>query len=62
MTMRRGKILKIRFGVNPNSSSIGLDVQVLVLSSAVISMLVAGVSMLVRVLRRNPDRNKPAGS
>jgi len=54
---KRGKILKIRFGVNPNSSSIGFDIQMLVLSSTLLSIFVTGISVLVRMLRKNPERN-----
>ncbi|HPQ68917.1 MAG TPA: hypothetical protein PKW95_07295 [bacterium] len=55
---KRGKILRIRMGVNPNSSSIGADLQVIIYASAAISMLTVAISALVRLLRRNKQEPK----
>jgi hypothetical protein len=52
---KRGKILRIRMGVNPNSSSIGADLQAIIYGAAAVSMLTVIVSSLVRVLRRKKD-------
>ncbi len=55
---KRGKILRIRMGVNPNSSSIGADLQAIIYGTAAISMLTVAISALVRLLRRNKQEPK----
>jgi len=55
MKKRKGKILRIRMGVNPNSSSIGADLQAVIYGAAALSMLTVAVSSLIRILRRKKN-------
>ena len=56
MRARRGRILRVKLGVNPNSSSLGTDVVLLALSAPVAASLILAISALVRtLLRRKPD-------
>jgi hypothetical protein len=56
MRAKRGRILRLKLGVNPNSSSLGTDVIVLALSAPLAASLVLAISALVRtLLRRKPD-------
>lgn len=51
--MRKGKILRIRFGVNPNSSSIGSDLGWLLIGVAAVTFAVNFLDAGIRVwLRR----------
>ena len=59
---KKGKILRIRMGVNPNSSSIGADLQAIIYGSAAVSMLTVVISSLVRVLRRKKDEKPKAAN
>ena len=55
---RRGRILTIRFGYNPNSSSLGAALQVLtwgVALSAVATITVAAAVRIFRSRRKKPD-------
>jgi hypothetical protein len=52
MRTRRGRILKVKLGVNPNSSSLGTDVVVLALSPPVAASMILAISALVRTLLR----------
>ena len=45
----RGKILSIKWGLNPNSSSLGVDVTFLLLGAAALSVATPFVSALVRL-------------
>ncbi len=45
---RRGRILAIKWGVNPNSSSLGVDVTFLLFGAAALSMATPFISALVR--------------
>lgn len=45
---RRGKILAIKWGLNPNSSSLGVDVTFLLFGAAFVSLLTPVVGALVR--------------
>jgi hypothetical protein len=47
--MRKGKILKFKFGVNPNSSSIGADVTYLLMGAATLGILVNLIDVGIRV-------------
>ena len=52
--MRKGKILKMKFGVNPNSSSIGSDLTYLLMGAAAITLLVNFMDVGIRLwLGRN---------
>ena len=56
MRVTRGRILRIKLGVNPNSSSLGTDVVFLALSAPLAASLILAISALVRTrLRRKPD-------
>jgi hypothetical protein len=48
MFRRRGKILAVKWGLNPNSSSLGVDVTFLLLGAAAVSMLTPMVGALIR--------------
>ena len=49
----RGRILAVKWGLNPNSSSLGVDVTFLLLGTGVLAMLTPIVGTLLR-LRRKP--------
>ena len=56
MRATRGRILRVKLGVNPNSSSLGTDVVFLALSTPLAASLILAISALVRTfLRRKPD-------
>jgi hypothetical protein len=56
MRATRGRILRVKLGVNPNSSSLGTDVVFLALSPPLAACLILMISALVRtLLRRKPD-------
>ena len=56
MRARRGRILRIKLGVNPNSSSLGADVVFVALSAPLAAALILSISALLRSLRRRkPD-------
>jgi hypothetical protein len=50
--MGRGRILRVKLGYNPNSSSLGTTVQVLLFGSAVLSVVLVFISTILRVTRR----------
>ena len=52
MRRMRGKILKMKFGVNPNSSSIGSDIIFLMIGTASFFMLTFGISGFIRMFKR----------
>jgi hypothetical protein len=54
MKRRRGKILAVKWGLNPNSSSLGVDVTFLLFGAAFVSMLTPVVGALVRWRPRRP--------
>ena len=47
--MRRGKILKIRYGLNPNSSSIATNLSYLLISATSAAILVNVLDMAIRL-------------
>lgn len=52
---RRGKVLAVKLGYNPNSSSLGADVTFLLLGSAAVSVLGPVIAAAVRLaLRKRP--------
>jgi hypothetical protein len=56
---RKGKILRAKFGVNPNSSSLGSDVIFLMIGTPVVAVLIFTLSTLLRTTRRRkPDEAK----
>ncbi len=61
MRRRRGKILAVKLGVNPNSSSLGADVTLLLFGAAALSMLTPIAGALIRwKLRGRRDDAPPA--
>ena len=48
---RRGKILAVKWGYNPNSSSLGVDVTFLLFGMAAIALLTPIVSLFLRSRR-----------
>ncbi len=48
----KGRILSIRFGYNPNSSSLGAAVQILTWGAALSAVAVISVAAGVRLFRR----------
>ena len=53
MLRRRGRILSVKWGFNPNSSSLGVDVTFLLLGMAAIALLTPLVGLILR-FRRAP--------
>ena len=52
MWHRRGKILAVKWGYNPNSSSLGVDVTFLLFGMAAIALLTPLVSLFLRTRRK----------
>lgn len=52
---KRGRVLAVKWGLNPNSSSLGVDVTFLLVGAAALSVATPFVSALVRLraARRN---------
>lgn len=46
--MRRGKILAVKWGLNPNSSSLGVDVTFLLVGAAAVAIATPVVAALLR--------------
>ncbi len=53
---RRGRILAVKWGLNPNSSSLGVDVTFLLFGAALVSLLTPVVGALVRLRRARAKR------
>jgi hypothetical protein len=49
---RRGKVLAVKWGYNPNSSSLGVDVTFLLFGMAAIALLTPIVSLFLRTRRK----------
>ncbi len=47
--MRRGRILAIKWGMNPNSSSLGVDVTFLLIGSTALAMVTPFIGALLRM-------------
>jgi hypothetical protein len=68
--MRRGRILAIKWGMNPNSSSLGVDVTFLLVGATVLAAVTPVIGALLRwrrpvaiepaVAPRGGDRREPA--
>lgn len=56
------KILSVKMGYNPNSSSVGMMVQIFMYQSLVISVLFSTIGFLVNLKKRDVDavREQPA--
>ena len=50
--MKGGRILKVKFGYNPNSSSLGVSVLMVLIGSGLTYLAVATVSTLIRIRRK----------
>ena len=46
---RRGKVLAIKWGLNPNSSSLGVDVTFLLFGAAAVSLATPVIAALLRL-------------
>jgi hypothetical protein len=51
----KGKILAIKWGMNPNSSSLGVDVTFLLMGAAALSLATPVVAALLRWRRSKAD-------
>ena len=51
---KRGKILAVKWGYNPNSSSLGVDVTFLLFGMAAIALLTPIISLFLRSRRARP--------
>lgn len=52
---RRGKILAIKWGMNPNSSSLGVDVTFLLVGATALAMVTPVVGALLRWRKPAPE-------
>jgi hypothetical protein len=55
---RRGRILAIKWGMNPNSSSLGVDVTFLLAGATVLAAVTPVIGALLR-WRRSPIPSEP---
>lgn len=55
---RRGRILAIKWGMNPNSSSLGVDVTFLLAGATALAVVTPVIGALLRW--RRPGRPEPA--
>jgi hypothetical protein len=56
--VKRGRILAIKWGMNPNSSSLGVDVTFLLVGATALAMITPVVGALLRW--RKPVSTEPA--
>lgn len=57
---RRGKILAIKWGMNPNSSSLGVDVTFLLVGATVLAAMTPVIGAVLRWRRKLPaEEAKP---
>jgi hypothetical protein len=56
--VKRGRILAIKWGMNPNSSSLGIDVTFLLVGASALAIITPVVGALLRW--RRPLRASPA--
>ena len=56
---RRGRILAVKWGYNPNSSSLGVDVTFLLFGMAAVALLTPIISLVLRVRRRSLPAGAP---
>ena len=55
--MKRGRILAIKWGLNPNSSSLGIDVTFLLVGATALAIVTPVIGALLRW--RKPLREEP---
>ena len=53
---RRGRVLAVKWGYNPNSSSLGVDVTFLLLGMFAVALLTPIIGLLLRARRRPPSQ------
>lgn len=53
--MARGKILAVKWGMNPNSSSLGVDVTFLLFGAAALAAATPVIGALLRWRKPKPD-------
>lgn len=58
--MRRGKILAIKWGMNPNSSSLGVDVTFLLVGATALAIITPVIGALLRWRKPLPVEPTPA--
>ena len=59
-TVRRGRILAIKWGMNPNSSSLGVDVTFLLVGATALAIVTPVIGALLRWRRPLPVDSAPA--
>jgi hypothetical protein len=59
---QRGRVLATRFGLNPNSSSLGVDVTFLLFGAAVVSFITPVMAAFLRLRRPAESHVEPAPS
>lgn len=57
---RRGRILAVKWGLNPNSSSLGVDVTFLLFGAAALALSTPVLSALIRWRRPAANRDEHA--
>jgi len=60
--VRRGRILAIKWGMNPNSSSLGVDVTFLLVGATVLAAVTPVIGALLRWRRPAPLEPPPPAS
>ena len=53
--MKRGRILAVKWGLNPNSSSLGVDVTFLLFGAGFVALLTPIVGAMLRLRSRKPN-------
>ena len=56
MFRRRGRVLAVKWGYNPNSSSLGVDVTFLLFGMAAVALLTPIISLLIRSRRKRLEK------
>jgi hypothetical protein len=59
MRRRRGKVLAVKWGYNPNSSSLGVDVTFLMFGMAAIAFFTPIVALFLRTRRASLPPHSP---
>jgi hypothetical protein len=52
---RRGRILAVKLGYNPNSSSLGVDVTFLLFGMSAVALLTPAISVLLSARKKKAD-------
>jgi hypothetical protein len=58
--VRRGRILAVKWGMNPNSSSLGVDVTFLLVGATALAIITPVIGALLRWRRATPVDSPPA--